>query len=407
MEQERFTVGELAALAGVSPRTIRYYDKKGLLCPVAYSENQYRQYDKSSLLQLQQILMLKYIGFSLEEITELFRSQKEMSIAELLAAQKRMLLEKREQLNHVISVVEKTQAYYSSDDLKLPQLSELVKMVTHNASSNKTFEYYEKYGAKQQDWYPWLFRQLQIQEGERILDIGGGYGLVWRRSFTQIPQNVQIVVLDKSPEQIDLLQSFVNENRTLLKKGSSFTFENADLNQVSYGVAAYDCIVSLHMWPYVENKAAYLDRAFQALKPRGRMCANVNWRDYAQGLDGLLKGFSRDLDIRQQSEKGLEYLQEIERAFRARFPGTDCRLYENELHISDSDDLYRFLLDRNAIGKQIAGYGHEFIKYLDEYLKKEGEIVIPGYAKLMTGEKGKRDGRQLLKEDDDRDKRKA
>lgn len=225
MEQERFTVGELAALAGVSPRTIRYYDKKGLLSPVAYSENQYRQYDKSSLLQLQQILMLKYIGFSLEEITELFQSQKEMSIAELLAAQKRMLLEKREQLNHVISVVEKTQAYCSSDDLKLPQLSELVKMVTHNASSNKTFEYYEKYGAKQQDWYPWLFRQLQIQEGERILDIGGGYGLVWRRSFTQIPQNVQIVVLDKSPEQIDLLQSFVDENRTLLKKCSSFTFE--------------------------------------------------------------------------------------------------------------------------------------------------------------------------------------
>ena len=40
MEQERFTVGELAELAGVSPRTIRYYDKKGLLCPVAYSENQ-------------------------------------------------------------------------------------------------------------------------------------------------------------------------------------------------------------------------------------------------------------------------------------------------------------------------------------------------------------------------------
>ena len=80
MEQERFTVGELAALAGVSPRTIRYYDKKGLLCPVAYSENQYRQYDKSSLLQLQQVLMLKYIGFSMEEIIQIFQSRKEMSI---------------------------------------------------------------------------------------------------------------------------------------------------------------------------------------------------------------------------------------------------------------------------------------------------------------------------------------
>ena len=47
---------------------------------VAYSESQYRQYDKSWLLQLQQILMLKYIGFSLEEITEIFRHRKETSV---------------------------------------------------------------------------------------------------------------------------------------------------------------------------------------------------------------------------------------------------------------------------------------------------------------------------------------
>ncbi|WP_300713302.1 MerR family transcriptional regulator [uncultured Acetatifactor sp.] len=387
MEQERFTVGELAALAGVSPRTIRYYDKKGLLCPVAYSENQYRQYDKSSLLQLQQVLMLKYIGFSLEEIIQIFQSRKEMSIPELLAEQKRMLLEKRQQLDQVISVVEKTQAYCRNDELTLPQFSELVKMLTYNASSNKTFEYYEKYGSKQQDWYPWLFRQLQIQTGENVLDIGGGYGLVWRRSFSQIPQGVHILVLDKSQEQIKLLRSFVNENRNLLKKGTSFSFQNADLNQASYGVEAYDCIVSLHMWPYVENRTAYLDKTRRALKPRGRLCANFNWRDYAAALDSLLKGFSRDLDIQPPSDKQQESLQAMEKDFRTYFPATDSRLFENELHISDSDDLYRFLLDRGAVGKQIAGYGREFVKYLDEYLEKKKEIVIPSYSKLMIGKK--------------------
>lgn len=143
MEQERFTVGELAALAGVSTRTIRFYGKKGLLCPVAYSENHYRQYDKSSLLQLQQILMLKYIGFSLEEIARFFQSQKVMSVAELLEEQKRMLQEKREQLDRVISVVEKTQEYGSKEELELPQLSELVKLVTVNQSANNMFGYFE------------------------------------------------------------------------------------------------------------------------------------------------------------------------------------------------------------------------------------------------------------------------
>ncbi len=168
MEQERFSVGELAELAGVSSRTIRYYDKKGLLSPVAYSENQYRQYDKSSLLQLQQILMLKYIGFSLEEITEIFQRRKEISVTELLAEQRRMLLKKREQLNRVIAVVEKTQDCCSRDELTLSRLSELVKMVTCNEAANKSFEYFEKYGVRQQDWYPWLFRQLELRKGEKV-----------------------------------------------------------------------------------------------------------------------------------------------------------------------------------------------------------------------------------------------
>lgn len=389
MEQERFTVGELADLAGVSPRTIRYYDKKGLLAPVAYSENQYRQYDKSSLLQLQQVLMLKYIGFSLEEIVKIFQSQKEMSVTELLAEQKRMLLEKRERLNRVIEVVEKTQACCSNDKLGLSQLSELVKMMTYNESANQSFAYFEKYGTKQQDWYPWLFRQMHIQKNERILDIGGGYGLVWRRSFSQIPQGVRIEVLEKSQEQIDLLKGFVNENRKLLKKDSSFSFVNADLNRVSYGAEEYDCIISFHMWLYIENRTAYFEKVFRALKPDGCMCANLNWRDYIPGLDSLLKGFSRDLDIRLQSEKWQEYIQEIEKEFRTYFPATSCKLYHNELHISDSGDLYRFLLDRESIGKQIAGYGREFVKYLDDYLKKEGEIIIPSHAKLMIGKKGK------------------
>ncbi len=387
MEQERFTVGELADLAGVSPRTIRYYHKKGLLSPVAYSESQYRQYDKSSLLQLQQILMLKYIGFSLEEITEIFRHRKETSVAELLAGQRRMLLEKREQLNRIITVVEKTRDYCSRDELGLSQLSELVKMLTYNESANKSFEYYEKYGVKQQDWYPWLFRQLGLQKGEKVLDIGGGYGLVWRRSFFLIPQGVQIVVLDKSREQIALFQGFVDENRGLLKEGSAISFENKDLNRVSYGEKAYDCILSLHMWPYIENRTAFLEKVMRALKPGGRMCTNVNWKDYGTGLDSLLKGFSRNLDIWPKDEKRQEQIREIEKDFRAYFPHTVCMEYDNELHIDDSGDLYRFLLDRGTLGKQIAGYGREFANYLDEFLKKEGEIVIPGHSRMMIGKR--------------------
>lgn len=62
--EERYTAGELAGLAGVSSRTIRYYDKKGLLKPVSYTEGGYRLYDSHSALQLQKIKLLQYAGLS-------------------------------------------------------------------------------------------------------------------------------------------------------------------------------------------------------------------------------------------------------------------------------------------------------------------------------------------------------
>ena len=63
MQNNLYTAGELAKMAGVSLRTIHFYDIKGLLCPVDYSESGYRLYDQKSFATLQHILMLKYLGF--------------------------------------------------------------------------------------------------------------------------------------------------------------------------------------------------------------------------------------------------------------------------------------------------------------------------------------------------------
>ncbi|MBE5844957.1 MAG: MerR family transcriptional regulator [Butyrivibrio sp.] len=65
----RFTAGELAKMLGVSARTVRFYDEKELLNPCGYSEAGYRIYDEDSVVRLQKILMLKYMDFSLEQMS--------------------------------------------------------------------------------------------------------------------------------------------------------------------------------------------------------------------------------------------------------------------------------------------------------------------------------------------------
>ena len=68
-----YRVGEFAALTGVSIRTLHHYDQLGLLHPAAHSEAGYRFYSEEDLLCLQQILTLRYLGFSLKQIGTLLR----------------------------------------------------------------------------------------------------------------------------------------------------------------------------------------------------------------------------------------------------------------------------------------------------------------------------------------------
>jgi DNA-binding transcriptional MerR regulator len=66
-----YRVGEVAALAHVSVRTLHHYDRIGLLRPALHSSGGYRMYGEPELLRLQQILTLRYLGFPLKRIGEL------------------------------------------------------------------------------------------------------------------------------------------------------------------------------------------------------------------------------------------------------------------------------------------------------------------------------------------------
>ena len=66
--QGYMTVGELAKRMNVTVRTLQYYDKEGVLCPSAQSEGGRRLYTDKDVVRLHQLLSLKQLGFSLEDI---------------------------------------------------------------------------------------------------------------------------------------------------------------------------------------------------------------------------------------------------------------------------------------------------------------------------------------------------
>lgn len=95
------TVNEVSKLAGVSIRTLQYYDSIGLLKPAKYSESGYRLYDDAAMERLQQILLFRELEFPLKEIKEIVAGP-DFDKKKALEQQIELLIMKKEHLENLI-----------------------------------------------------------------------------------------------------------------------------------------------------------------------------------------------------------------------------------------------------------------------------------------------------------------
>lgn len=102
-----YTIKEIADLAGVTTRTLRYYDEIGLLGPADTGDNGYRYYDQDSLLQLQQILFFRELGVPLKDI-QLFMSLPDFNLLEALEKHREALQARARRLDKLIDTVDQT-----------------------------------------------------------------------------------------------------------------------------------------------------------------------------------------------------------------------------------------------------------------------------------------------------------
>jgi MerR family transcriptional regulator, thiopeptide resistance regulator len=102
-----YTVKQLSNLAGISVRTLHYYDEIGLLKPSSVGENGYRYYGDGTLLLLQQILFYRELDMSLEEIKQIVASP-DFDVMQALQAHKQTLGQKVERLKRLIMTVDTT-----------------------------------------------------------------------------------------------------------------------------------------------------------------------------------------------------------------------------------------------------------------------------------------------------------
>jgi DNA-binding transcriptional MerR regulator len=136
-----YRIAEFAALAGVTPRALRYYDRLGLLKPKR-SRSGYRVYSEGDLEALEEIVALKFIGVPLKEIAAI-RRRARGPFAQVLHAQRETLEAKRRGITRAISAIAAAEAALRSgtaiDTQLFRQIIEVMHMDTQHEESIATY----------------------------------------------------------------------------------------------------------------------------------------------------------------------------------------------------------------------------------------------------------------------------
>ncbi|REB05584.1 MerR family transcriptional regulator [Sporosarcina sp. BI001-red] len=164
-------VKEVAALSGVSVRTLHHYDELGLLIPAKTSEAGYRVYSDENLAELQQILFYRALGFSLKQIKEILTNPS-FNRLEALVSQQQMLHQKRCQLDDMIRTIEQTikegkgegtmtrEERFKGFDFNLNPYEQEARDRWGDEVVDETSKKLQQFGGKQQEKMNMIYRRL-------------------------------------------------------------------------------------------------------------------------------------------------------------------------------------------------------------------------------------------------------
>ena len=160
-----YLINELAKLAGISTRTLRYYDKQGLLKARRNPENNYRYYEESEVDQLQKILFLKLFDLPLEQIKQVMQTSSETQY-QVLRNQRGKLVAREQYLDDLIRNLDKTLATMKGE-AQMTDTEKFATLKTEIISKNEKQygrEIRKKYGDAQIDLSNEKFNSLSADE---------------------------------------------------------------------------------------------------------------------------------------------------------------------------------------------------------------------------------------------------
>jgi len=139
-----FQAREFADLTGVTVRTLHHYDRLGLLKPSRYTRAGYRLYCERDFARLEQIVTLKFIGFSLKEIKNIL-NHSSFDLGTALRQQREAIEEKRSRLELAIQAIQRAEYLIAiSEESGWEAFAKIIEVINMQHDMNWSKKYYSR-----------------------------------------------------------------------------------------------------------------------------------------------------------------------------------------------------------------------------------------------------------------------
>ncbi|MFK5586444.1 MerR family transcriptional regulator [Lactobacillus delbrueckii] len=344
-----YTSGEFAKRAHVSVRTIRYYDQQNLLKPSARSKGGARRYSDADFAKLQQILLLKYLGFSLGEIRGLtLGASDQRRLLDSLQIQRRLVEERIEEMTAVEAAIDSTtQTLEAGKPVDWSQMLELLHRSTMTQSLKTQYQnatnisarirLHRDYSMNKEGWFPWLFRQLDLTPGLKILEIGCGNGELWATSHDRLPEDCQVILTDIS-------EGMLADTKKKIGEDSRFSYDRCDAAHLPFADEEFDLVVANHMLFYCDDIPQVLNEVRRVLKKGGHFCASTYSKRHMHEITDLVQEFNSQIvlsSVNLYDRFGLDNGEEILAPF---FAQVTCQRYEDAIELGEAEPVISYIL---------------------------------------------------------------
>lgn len=383
-----YSSGQFAKLADVSVRTIRFYDRQNVLKPSFVDAHGARFYTDRDLASLQQILLLKYLGFSLEEIRDMTIGGSDYShISRMLRIQEKLVQDRIEQMQTVAEAIRDTEEELRRGNVNWQNMLDLIHLTGMERSLASQYRsatnlsariaLHSLYSTNPEGWFPWLYRKLELAPGMRVLEVGCGDGALWTCRHEELPRPISIVLSDISDGMIR------DVRRNIRQDLQSFTFQVFDCANIPYADNTFDLVIANHVLFYADDLPGTLQELARVLRPGGRfICSSYSSRHMHEIRD-LVRLFDSHISLSQghlYERFGLENGQSL---LSPVFSSVRLLRYEDGLRITDPQPLIEYILSCHGNQNQyLVNRYKEFQTFVKEqvgnvfYVTKDAGIFV-------------------------------